>query len=60
VDAERESYERKYQDELIEQLRKMIAQVDQKIKRSIQRAENGPQGRHEPSDVGNQHEMNAL
>ena len=42
VDAEKESYERKYQDELIVQLTKMVAQVDQKIKRSLVRAENAP------------------
>ena len=40
--SDRESYEKKYQDELIVQLTKMVAQVDQKIKRSLVRAENGP------------------
>ena len=43
------SYERKYQDELIVQLTKMVAQVDQKIKRSLARAENAPQGRNDPA-----------
>ena len=42
VDEEKLSYERKYQDELIVQLTKMVAQVDQKIKRSLARAENAP------------------
>ena len=42
TDVDRESYERKYQDELILQLTKMVAQVDAKIKRSLARAENGP------------------
>ena len=46
-DGDRESYERKYQDELIRQLNTMVNQVDQKIKRSLARAENGPQARND-------------
>ena len=43
------------------QLTKMVAQVDQKIKRSLVRAENGPQGRSDPAnDMQAQPEMNAL
>lgn len=43
------------------QLTKMVAQVDQKIKRSLARAENGPQGRSDPAnDLQTQPEMNAL
>lgn len=57
-DRERESFERKYQDELITQLTKMVAQVDQKIKRSLARAENGPQGRQDDHQAINQPEMN--
>jgi RNA-binding protein Luc7-like 2 len=41
-DEHRDSYERKYQDELISLLTKMIAKVDYKIQKSLQRAENGP------------------
>ena len=60
-DPERETFEKKYQDELIMQLTKMVAQVDQKIKRSLARAENGPQGRSDPAnDIQTQPEMNAL
>jgi len=60
-DAERESFERKYQDELIAQLSKMVTQVDAKIKRSLARAENGPQGRNEANnELHAQPEMNAL
>jgi hypothetical protein len=44
-DTEHSRYERRYQEELIQQLEFMISQVDQKIKRSLQRAENGPMGR---------------
>ena len=51
-------YERQYQDELIQQLESMIAQVDHKIKRSLQRAENGPLGRGNP-DQEAANEMNA-
>ena len=48
-DAEKESFERKYEAELIEQLTRMVAQVDSKIKRSLIRAENAPQGRNDPA-----------
>mmetsp|Transcript_118591 Transcript_118591/g.165263 ORF Transcript_118591/g.165263 Transcript_118591/m.165263 type:complete len:106 (+) Transcript_118591:54-371(+) len=41
-DGSYDSYERKYEDELIILLDHMIAQVDQKIKRSLARAENNP------------------
>ena len=44
-DPDHSRYERRYQDELISQLEHMISQVDQKIKRSLARAENGPLGR---------------
>ena len=40
------------------QLTKMVAQVDQKIKRSLARAENGPQARQEDHSAMNQPEMN--
>lgn len=36
----------------------MVAQVDQKIKRSLARAENGPQGRQDDHQAINQPEMN--
>ena len=37
----------------------MVAQVDAKIKRSLARAENGPQGRNDMMDSNlNQPEMN--
>ena len=60
-DVEKESFERKYEAELIEQLTRMVAQVDSKIKRSLIRAENAPQGRNDAAaEMQAQQEMNAL
>ena len=39
-DLERKEYGKKYEQELIEYLTKMIANVDSKIKKSLARAEN--------------------
>ncbi len=57
-DPEHSRFERRYQEELIQQLEFMISQVDQKIKRSLQRAENGPMGRIE--QVEQTTEMNQI
>lgn len=64
IDPDMPRYERRYQEELIQQLESMIAQVDLKIKRSLARAENGPLGRlaehpEAPNEM-NQHQQETV